>query len=71
VVAAANRVGKEGAMDFWGGSFVYDQFGKVLAQADGKERVMIAACDLDLARDIEDGWGFLLNRRPGTYGKLV
>jgi agmatine deiminase len=71
VVATANRVGEEGTTKFWGGSFVYDQFGKTLAQADGNERVITATCDLDLAKDIEDGWGFLRNRMPGTYGKLV
>ncbi len=71
IVAAANRTGAEGSMNFWGGSFAFDQFGKVLAQADEREAVLIAACDLDLAREVEDGWGFLRNRKPQTYkGKL-
>ena len=71
VVAAANRVGREGGMRFWGGSFVCDQFGTVLARAGDKEQVLIASCDLDLGRDVEDGWGFLRNRKPRTYGRLV
>ena len=29
-VAAVNRVGEEGRLEFWGGSFVCDSFGKVL-----------------------------------------
>ena len=71
VVAAANRVGKEGDTDFWGGSFVCDQFGKVLARAGPKETVLIAECDLDLGTEVEQGWGFIKNRRPETYRRLV
>ena len=71
VVAAANRVGREGRMSFWGGSFVCDQFGTVLARADNEEQVLIASCDLELGRQVEEGWGFLRNRRPGTYNRLT
>jgi agmatine deiminase len=71
VVAAVNRVGREKEMKFWGGSFVCDQFGKVLARADAKEQVLVVSCDLDLAAEIERGWGFLKNRKPRTYARLV
>jgi len=71
VVAAANRVGREGRMSFWGGSFVCDQFGKVLARADDREQVILASCDLDLGRQVEEGWGFLRNRKPATYRRLA
>jgi predicted amidohydrolase len=71
VVAAANRVGREGRMSFWGGSFVCDQFGKVLARADEREQVLFAWCDLELGRQVEEGWGFLRNRKPATYRKLL
>jgi agmatine deiminase len=71
VVAAANRLGKEGRMTFWGGSFVCDQFGKILARADGREQVLVATCDLNLGRQVEEGWGFLRNRKPATYRKLT
>jgi len=71
VVAAVNRVGREGRMRFWGGSFVCDQFGKVLARADEKEQVLLATCDLELGRQVEEGWGFLRNRKPATYGRLT
>ncbi|MDA4115071.1 MAG: carbon-nitrogen hydrolase [Thaumarchaeota archaeon] len=70
VVAAVNRVGNEGRMSFWGGSFVCDQFGKVLARADDSEQVLLATCDLELGRRVEEGWGFLRNRRPETYRKI-
>ncbi|MBX8630933.1 MAG: acyltransferase [Thermoplasmata archaeon YP2-bin.285] len=71
VVAAVNRVGTEGDMNFWGGSFVCDQFGNIIAEADDSECVTVATCDIDLGRNIEKGWGFIRNRRPGTYGRLV
>lgn len=72
IVAAVNRVGKEGNMKFWGGSFVYDQFGKLLARGDRiKEEVIVVECDLNLGKQIEQGWGFLRNRKPKTYSKLV
>jgi predicted amidohydrolase len=71
VVAAVNRVGREGRMSFWGGSFVCDQFGKILARADDREQVVLASCDLQLGRQVEDGWGFLRNRKPATYSKLA
>jgi predicted amidohydrolase len=71
VVAAVNRAGVEKEMSFWGGSFVSDQFGTTLAHAGAKEQVLVASCDLELATDIEKGWGFLRNRKPRTYGALV
>jgi predicted amidohydrolase len=71
VVAAVNRVGREGRTSFWGGSFVCDQFGKVIARADDREQILLASCDLELGRQIEDGWGFLRNRRPATYRRLT
>jgi len=70
VVAAVNRVGRERRMSFWGGSFVCDQFGKVLVRADNREQVVVASCDLRLGGQVEDGWGFLRNRKPATYRKL-
>ena len=71
VVGAANRVGVEDRLRFWGGSFVFDQFGKTVSQASGREQVLLAEVDLDFAREVEEGWGFMRNRRPETYSKLV
>lgn len=71
VVAAINRMGVEKDLAFWGGSFVYDQFGKLIARADEREQVVLATVDLDLSRKVEDGWGFIRNRKPGTYSRLV
>ena len=71
-VAAVNRVGEEGELEFWGGSFVCDSFGKVLKEASTtKEEVLIATVDLGKNKKIQEGWGFLRNRRPDTYNPLV
>jgi agmatine deiminase len=71
-VAAVNRVGEEGELQFWGGSFLCDSFGKVLNEASStKEEVLIAKVDLSKNKRIQDGWGFLKNRRPDTYNWLV
>jgi agmatine deiminase len=71
-VAAVNRVGSEGELEFWGGSFVCDSFGKVLAEAGmTKEEVLIVKVDLSENKRIQDGWGFLRNRRPDTYSSLA
>ena len=44
-VAAVNRVGEEDELEFWGGSFICDSFGKVLAEASTtNEEVLIATC---------------------------
>ena len=49
-VAAVNRVGYEGpperGLEFWGGSFVADPFGQVLAEAShDREEILIVECD--------------------------
>lgn len=70
-VAAVNRVGEEGILKFWGGSFVCDSFGKILAEAGETEQVLLAKVDFDMNKRIRDGWGFLKNRRPDTYKPLT
>ena len=71
-VAAVNRVGEEGWLEFWGGSFVCDSFGKVLEEASTQnEEVLVAKVDLGKNKQIQEGWGFLRNRRPDTYTPLV
>jgi N-carbamoylputrescine amidase len=70
-VAALNRVGREGALTFWGGSFVADPASKVLAEAGVGEQVLMAECDLSRVRAIQEAWRFLPNRRPDVYGGLV
>ncbi len=70
-VAAVNRVGREARLDFWGGSFVCDAFGRILRRAGSTEEVLIHSVDLSQNDVIREGWGFLKNRRPDTYEGLV
>jgi agmatine deiminase len=71
-IAAVNRVGEEGELQFWGGSFVCDSFGKVLKEAStDKEEVLVTTVNLSKNKRIQEGWGFLQNRRPDTYKSLV
>lgn len=68
-VALCNRVGREGALDFAGESFVCGPDGAVLARTGtGTEEVLaadldLAACDRSHARRL-----FLRHRRPELYG---
>ena len=71
-VAAVNRVGEEGQLKFWGGSFVCDSFGKVIGEAsDTNEEALVVKVDLSKNKKIQEGWGFLKNRRPDTYNSLI
>jgi N-carbamoylputrescine amidase len=70
--AAVNRVGREGDLQFWGGSFIADPFGEVVARASrSREEVLVAGIDLSRIRASQEGWRFLNNRRPQTYEDLV
>lgn len=71
-VAAINRTGREGKMQFWGQSFVSDPFGKILKRAaPNKEEIVVQELDLERNEFYSEGWGFLRNRRPDTYKNLV
>ncbi len=70
-LAAANRCGTEGKMDFWGGSFAIDAFGKTIARAGKGEEVLIARISPGHSRMVREGWQFFLNRRPDQYWKLT
>lgn len=70
-VAAVNRVGREDGLDFWGGSFVCNEFGSVIAHAGSQEEILIAECDLSRIEQTRKAWGFLRNRRPELYKKIV
>jgi agmatine deiminase len=70
-VVAVNRVGTEGAIRFFGGSFVSDAFGRVITRAGDAEYIIIADLDISMNRTVQESWGFFRNRRPDTYGDLV
>ena len=71
-VAAANRVGREGQLQFWGGSFISDPYGNVIAKAShDEETVLQAECDLSLVDTARTHWPFLRDRRIDAYGDLT
>jgi N-carbamoylputrescine amidase len=77
-VAAANRVGSEGALDgsasarFYGSSFIADPTGEKIAEADtAGERLLMADLHLGAARRFRAGFGFFRDRRPELYGGLT
>ena len=71
-VAAANRVGKEGPVKFWGHSFVAGPFGGVIAEAGEKnEENLIVECDLSQIEAVRQSWPFLRDRRIDAYGGIT
>src|SRR5262249_55977659 len=70
-VAAVNRVGVEGEVQFWGSSFVSDAFGKVIQRAGMEEETLIAEIDISQNARIREGWRFTKNRRPESYSAVV
>ncbi|MGW0162235.1 nitrilase-related carbon-nitrogen hydrolase [Mycobacterium sp. NPDC003323] len=66
-----NRTGDEGALSFYGSSFISDPYGRVLVSAPrDEEAVLVADLDLDQRRDWLELFPFLLTRRPDSYGSL-
>jgi len=82
-VAVANRVGHEfgdvrgnraagKGLEFWGGSFLCDPFGRVLAEGShDKEEILIGKCDLKLIEETRRNWPFLRDRRIESYGGIT
>ncbi len=67
-LAAANRVGKEDAIRFWGRSFVCDPFGEIIAEAaEDAPEILIAQCDLGQIEITRQSWPFLRDRRIDAY----
>jgi N-carbamoylputrescine amidase len=55
-------------LEFWGGSFIADPFGRVIAQAShDKEEILTAEIDLKLLEDTRRNWPFLRDRRIDAY----
>ncbi len=71
-VVAVNRTGREGEMQFWGGSFITNAFGKVLFQAPHlEESVSVQTIDLDLTDYYRTHWPFLRDRRIDAYEPIL
>ena len=82
-VAAPNRVGLEHGdirgnrvegpgLEFWGGSFIADPFGRVIAQAShDREEILTAEIDLAGLEEQRRNWPFLRDRRIDAYQPIV
>ncbi len=71
-VVAVNRTGLENSINFWGGSFVADPFGKILYQAaHDEELAKVVELDLALSGFYRTHWPFLRDRRVDTYKPLL
>ena len=66
-LAAVNRVGREGGLEFWGRSFVADPMGCVIARAGGQEETLLVDCDLDRLAYVRRTWPFFRDRRIDAY----
>jgi agmatine deiminase len=71
VVCPVNRVGIEGNATFWGGSFICDGFGRILAKGSDKPELVIAEVDLEHSAFTREGWGFFRSRQPTQYNTLT
>ena len=82
-VAAVNRVGHEHGdvlgnraagpgLEFWGGSFLADPFGRVLVKGShDAEEVLMGEIDLALLEETRRNWPFLRDRRIDAYAPIT
>jgi N-carbamoylputrescine amidase len=82
-VGVVNRVGFEtgnirgksapgAGLEFWGGSFLCDPFGRVIAEAShDKEETLVGEVDLHLLEDTRRNWPFLRDRRIDSYAPIT
>ena len=75
-VIASNRIGTEtddeSSMTFYGSSFIADQTGTIVEEADREtESVLVHEFDLDAIAQMRREWGVFRDRRPQMYGTLM
>jgi N-carbamoylputrescine amidase len=73
-VVSVNRVGfeQEGAMKFWGGSFISNPFGRILYQAThDKEEVAVLELETEKTDSYRTHWPFLRDRRIDSYAPIT
>jgi N-carbamoylputrescine amidase len=82
-VAVVNRVGEENGdvrgnrvagagLEFWGGSFLCDPFGEVIAEASHDQpEILIGEIDLARIEDVRRNWPFLRDRRIDSYAPIT
>jgi len=70
-VAAANRVGKENEINFYGTSFICDFKGEDLSSSQGDEITLYADLDFRSAQTFRASMGFFRDRRPELYSPIT
>ncbi len=82
-VAAVNRVGHEHGdvlgnraeglgVEFWGGSFLADPFGRILAKAShDSEEILLGEIDRARIEETRRNWPFLRDRRIDAYAPIA
>jgi N-carbamoylputrescine amidase len=82
-VAGVNRVGLEHGdvegnrvdgvgLEFWGGSFLADPFGRIIAKAShDAEEILLGEIDLGLIEETRRNWPFLRDRRIDAYAPIT
>ena len=71
-VVSVNRTGKEGEMNFWGGSFIAGPFGEMLYEAShNREEIHVAELDPAKIDEIRIHWPFMRDRRVDSYGPIL
>jgi N-carbamoylputrescine amidase len=64
--------GCNSGIDFWGGSFIADPFGRILAQAShNQEEIVTAELDPALVETTRQHWPFLRDRRIDAYANIT
>jgi N-carbamoylputrescine amidase len=59
-------------LEFWGGSFLCDPFGRVIAEAPpDQEAILIGEIDVKSLEDIRRNWPFLRDRRIDSYASIT
>jgi beta-ureidopropionase len=73
-IGANNRVGLEKPWEFgrfYGSSYFVDPRGEIMVKgSEDKDEVVIADLDLDVIREVRDGWQFFRDRRPEMYTEI-
>ena len=70
-VIAANRVGVEGGIEFWGRSFIANPYGQVVARGGEAAEIVQADCQASLIETARTHWPFLRDRRVDAYSGLT
>jgi N-carbamoylputrescine amidase len=75
-VASPNRIGHEDepgtdGLEFFGHSFIADPFGRMLAEAETSQAILIAKCDPKLIEETRRNWPFLRDRRIDAYAPIL